>query len=611
MTVAEHTRSRTGGSQTPAQPISRHPFFPAIVALWFGALFGLGSLALRPALVEQLVLATHLDAVLPMAAPPLGATMRILLALAMTGLGGAIGFVIARRVAMPAANRVDPREAAAPEAPATGRRRSFTAQPDNTAPAALDPAILDVADLDPDGFDAAAPVAAAPAIPARESASGTFVTPPLAAADPVIEDEEPAACDDTVSLDHRLFESYARDVQAASEGEADVEVDAVVNAACSVDAAPGFALLDAPEGIEREAQVEPADAPAAPVHLIAGARISTAPLAELSPVELLERLAIAMARRREEDARLAQAEADAAAAARDEAIAVVAVEPVVIETAVAHADVSEADDVVLDAHVAVEPLPVAATHEPEPQPDIEPEPGFVPPPPVRFERLALRAVSFEPAQPVVSDAEPAEEEQAAAPEPAIEIEEPVALRVPAALRPVDPLAFDDEDDDALPGYIPPRHIGRAPDSFAPFAVPASLAATAAIEPDQVSVVAEQAAAWADDEIDDAAYALDETDIGDADQESDGEEETLDSGYSSLLSLSRPSAPRQSFIRIDEPDDAGEVRPMVVFPGAEPEAAAAPSAGPRLFDGPARGDAEDTERALRAALATLQRMSGAA
>ena len=89
-----HRKGGIGG-----QPIIRHPLFPAIVALWFGALLGVGSLALRPALLEALVLATGIDAVLPAAGPPLGITARLLLASALGLAGGAVGFVLARRFA--------------------------------------------------------------------------------------------------------------------------------------------------------------------------------------------------------------------------------------------------------------------------------------------------------------------------------------------------------------------------------------------------------------------------------------------------------------------------------------------------------------------------------
>ena len=99
-----------------------------------------------------------------------------------------------------------------------------------------------------------------------------------------------------------------------------------------------------------------------------------------------------------------------------------------------------------------------------------------------------------------------------------------------------------------------------------------------------------------------------------------------------------TSPRQPFVRIDEPeDDLADIEPVVIFPGqaggAAPFANPAPFGAPQpvaaapepvlpghRFDVPpvpataatARAvDPEETERALKSALATLQRMSGAA
>ncbi|MFM5907894.1 MAG: hypothetical protein ACKOPO_09975 [Novosphingobium sp.] len=83
-------------------PISRHPLFAPMVALWFGALFGLGSLAIRPTLLESAVLAMRLDLAIPAAAPPLGFTFRILFALTMFVMGAAIGYLLVRRMTRPA-----------------------------------------------------------------------------------------------------------------------------------------------------------------------------------------------------------------------------------------------------------------------------------------------------------------------------------------------------------------------------------------------------------------------------------------------------------------------------------------------------------------------------
>lgn len=94
--MAKHKRKPAKG-----KPITSHQLFPAVVALWFGALFGLGSLAVRPSLLEELVLKSRLDLVIPAAAPPLGVTARILVALILAALGAVIGIALARRITKP------------------------------------------------------------------------------------------------------------------------------------------------------------------------------------------------------------------------------------------------------------------------------------------------------------------------------------------------------------------------------------------------------------------------------------------------------------------------------------------------------------------------------
>ena len=80
-------------------PISVHPAFPGIVALWFAVLLGLGSTVVPVALLDRVVATTGLAAVLPAAAPPLGLTARALVAVAGAVAGALIGLAIARRVA--------------------------------------------------------------------------------------------------------------------------------------------------------------------------------------------------------------------------------------------------------------------------------------------------------------------------------------------------------------------------------------------------------------------------------------------------------------------------------------------------------------------------------
>lgn len=87
------------GKSASSQPISAHPAFPAIVALWFAALLGLGSLVLPIALFEKLASASGIASIMAAAEPPLGATARILLAALATFFGAAMGLFLARKIA--------------------------------------------------------------------------------------------------------------------------------------------------------------------------------------------------------------------------------------------------------------------------------------------------------------------------------------------------------------------------------------------------------------------------------------------------------------------------------------------------------------------------------
>lgn len=82
-----------------AAPVAAHRLFPAIVALWFAALLGIGSLVVPPEKLSALVSALGLPKLIHAAAPPLGFTARALLALVMAGVGVIAGLVIGLRVA--------------------------------------------------------------------------------------------------------------------------------------------------------------------------------------------------------------------------------------------------------------------------------------------------------------------------------------------------------------------------------------------------------------------------------------------------------------------------------------------------------------------------------
>lgn len=115
------------GKPIKRRPVSGHPLFPVVAALWFGALFGLGSLAIRPVLIESVVLQTGVDLIVPAMAPPLGVTARILIALLMASLGAALGAVLALKCKRPPPEMREPqrkRSAAMPNG-----RQGFTEVP--------------------------------------------------------------------------------------------------------------------------------------------------------------------------------------------------------------------------------------------------------------------------------------------------------------------------------------------------------------------------------------------------------------------------------------------------------------------------------------------------
>jgi len=610
-------------------PISRHPLFPAIVALWFGALFGVGSILINPQLIERAVVAAHIDSVIPMAAPPLGTTTRILLALALTGFGGLIGALLARRIARPKPEVVERRRGAASvssedrEAPtyppaattaqtgstaqaSAGRRRPLAISEEagdeevhEAAPVPGSRHILNLTDYDfdsnsrgnedarwtDDGFEVEDEFPA----PAHDEPIGEAGVPSFAqdrdtpfGAQVFVAEDSPARSEDMVEAPAKtegsLFAAYSNAIGAApvERDEGMLEIETVTPDAAteepamamaiesSADDVPTSEAHDAPlatedlEAVSHEASLQEAcPEEISPTSTASAAeRIASAELDTLSPVELLERLAIAMEQRR-------------------------AMEAAATRNVVAQVEPSQL--------MAPTPLPVEAE-----EPRIAPE-----------DFATTEADDAGPGQ----DAE--------------EIAPPPFARLPAALRPVE-LDYADHDDGELPGYIPPRHI----------ALPADQSAATIMGSDEHTV---SFGPVSDEE---ATVEAMDPDLSDAGEDED-DNGMLEAGYSSLLNLSKPLVAPAPFVRIEEPE-TGEIQPLVVFPGDEPassetgpfarpvevtEETAAPPAAPeasddRLFDAPAapegarpgsakRADAAETERALRAALATLQRMSGAA
>ena len=666
-------------------PVTKHPLFPAMVALWFGALFGLGSLAVRASLLESMVLSLSLDVLLPAAAPPLGMKFRLILALLLAAIGVALGAVLARRIARP-------RQVQAPRRRGIGSRMSGRQSRDDDLTGADDtatrrrpltvaedegydrhyeaaplpggsPAILDVTQMDisPTADQAlelreAEPLAAETEAPlaldafvieepvqsfgqageavvdpvfealpqATEPERQVFrpAEPELTAAPSPVEEPQPAVLNfhppvdaavppQEMPLDLLAEKEVAPAAQIPAEPEVDEYTQIVEQLRRVESPVDGHGEQSAPAQWTGEpplewtgeppvghVQSEPETAPledaidcepdqaqwsneplpvvppvllADPLPLVAaspaqapvGSRIETAELSTLSPVELIERLALAM-RQRAHQGQMPEA---------------------------------------LVAAVSSLASPFSASVA-DPAPETGRDMGDTP-------------VACQPDQPSEQDELVLEVLEEALPAP-------MPLALPSALRPIDFSDYvDDEDDiDHLP--LPPRS----------FAVPsAAIPAAVDLTPSEPEAVLAEAPVAA----------------------GDGESEVPEDSYSSLLELGRPAAARQDFVRIEEPEeDSATIEPVVIFPGhgaraglrfAAPDPAA-PASQPnpltvpadhvagaanadvpqlRRFDPPSavassgtsghvggiRQDPEEAQRALRSALATLQRMSGAA
>jgi hypothetical protein len=654
-------------------PVTKHPLFPAMVALWFGALFGLGSLAVRASLLESLVLSLSLDVLLPAAAPPLGMKSRLILALLLAAIGVAVGAMLARRIARPkpvetprkrgigarsAARQARAEAANAELEPSAPRRRALTIEAEEQSDFHYDgaplpgsaPSILDVTQIDLSSAPSEAPlhgaaepfdaVAAAPlahddfvAEEAQPDAPTSFeafaaaqietvpesgeapeidrqvfraAEPAPEFVQPIAEEPKPvvlnfhppvdvAAPAPEAPLDllceHEMVEAGASPVEAESDDYASMiealrKVETPAAPAWSpiapepIDSAPDDFAIKCESELEQVSSeplpivpqvllaeppaLESAAAPQALAETQPTRRIETAELAELSPVELIERLAQAM-RQRAHQGQMPSALVDAVAS-------LVAASPA--------AEVADAE---------VSPFAGFAA-------EIAPAPVFdaVVPQPEAPEELLLDS----------------EEPEA---EPEVSQSAPLRLELPAALRPID---FDDytDHDDSDDLAMPPRTFA-APKFTAPEAV-----------------------------LDLATPLSEESESG-----------VPEDSYSSLLELGRAAPTRQDFVRIEEPEaDDAEIEPVVIFPGhgarpgqrfAAPDPAYAAAPAPSAFDRPAQPDAasetgapqlrrfdapaavaspttsayaggirqdpDEAQRALRSALATLQRMSGAA
>lgn len=584
---------RKAGSGKPKQatPISSHRFFPAIVGLWFAALFGLGSLVLPAALFDKAASVSHIGALVPAMAPPLGLTARMLIALTAAVVGAMAGLWLARKVvaaqAVTPVRRRDP--AGSSRQPRneylydTGARRPLSASED-----------LDLDSLDSD---------AAPADDGNTNRRRGLATKEEGGLSDWLRPLSVALPGDGVGLDY-MHTSHIHGTRADRRNEA-LELDAFAVEEPEPAAQPAPAPFVAPE-----------PAPVVPQDLDAPTRFEPAPETAEQPQVFVA--PVSPRATREPTLRPFQENRE------DMTKPHLPFAPPV--TAPVHADEIPAGD--------MPEAPQAAAS----RPDL----------PIEQQELAaldigelserLRAAiaarrqqhmsaPFIADTPIAADGgvqsyfAPTASSAPLMPVAAAEECVPLTLAssIPAALRPID---FGEIDEDEDMASLSSLRLHTRP----------------AEEPEPQQVAARPLA---------QDYLLsDATDdeFGDDGYEAFEDEDEQDSAsYSSLLTMKNPFAAKAEYIRIDEPEpEYGEIEPAVVFPGqdarrkqvfaaaAEPnppaftrQDAPPPASGPlRPFDplpnaavgaAPAAEpvDPIETERALRAALATLQRMSGAA
>ena len=646
-----------------AQPITANPLFPAVVALWFGAAFGLGSLAVRPSLLEDLVLKSHIDLVLPAAAPPLGITARILLALVLAALGAVLGIILARRLTRTKPEAHERKRGARDLSAASPRVRNRDAHPDAPARRPIS-AHEELGDEEP--FEAARPAAGLLANRRRSLAISEdepdFVphdAAPLPGLDPVqpldlallaLPVDLPLAPQATyeaapASPAHSLDWTRPAPVPAAIE-PAPISAEAAHRDGRQVF---GMTPLPAPDTAPRQIFGVQAEADHVPQDFVkaAGFQTSVFDTAEPSPLfERAEEIVSAPAAAVEPEAPAATPAAQTvqpqiASPVAAEAAPVPA-EPLPSPSSLGMTDLAarladsmrrrreRAQGAAVPAASSAAPEAVAAAPVPTEfqtaaavLPKLPALPAAFTAPVGPQDAAEPVAVTFEP-EPVAADAiQPQAPGADAQPRFVPPVAEPkfapaAPMAMPAAMRPLALDAFLEDgtgfEDTSL---LPPRHFAMPlaaqtpPLTAAPFAAP--IAADVPGEPEPAVPA---------DEMEPAGEAS-LADVAD------------DNPYASLLGV---TPARQAHVRIDEPEPAAdaEIEPVVIFPGQTglvvPLTASATAVdaddevGFRRFDAPgsagqgqpvAGGTSaslippDEAAQALRAALSNLQRMSGAA
>jgi len=306
--------------------LAAHRLFPMFTALWCAALFGLGSLAISASALAWLVVMTGLPAIIPAAAPPLGFTARMALALFMALAGGAAGMMIGMAIQ----RRAPAREPAQTNTPPLRRTAGATAAAGPvSAPSSALPFTMPSAPLPAQEQPVST---AAPKVRARDAHPDAPPRRPLELTDDLAADPipgGPVADDLPISPAPQMADADpptrfpARVAAVSSDEAAAVDVPlAQEPILLSELAPPDLAEPDAPDASPSPAPLQEAAIDAARAaglldgDRLTGKLLTELPLDSLGMLQLIERLALALDARRSNRQSAPAGEAMAAPPAR-------------------------------------------------------------------------------------------------------------------------------------------------------------------------------------------------------------------------------------------------------------------------------------------------------
>lgn len=589
-------------------PISSHRAFPAVVALWFAALLGLGSLIVPVILFETLATSSGISSVIPAAAPPLGTTARLAIAAVAAIIGAAAGIFIARKVA--AAQSPAPTDRSAKfvnndDASDHNQKRPISAR-EELGSDYLDEPIADVDqstnsfgggrrrslavtdESGPSEFLETVPLPGGDIVfdaPSDDVHEDALHDDPVGhVEDDLVDDDGPLVLGD-LDLTEAVSDTDASNTdrpEAAFLSQADDMASSIPADVSNTESAADVQTFNEPANqvaAEQPAQLSPREELAAMTNRFANpspitaaddtrpfaqpqeaaqaletdaamsgnSPVSDRALDELGMVELVERFALALQNQK--------AQQTAATATTEEPVSAAPYNPF-------GANIPDAADIQPPVFRRSNPAP--ATPEP----------------------LTLDTVATEPAAAATAPAEPSFAEAAMG-------------KVPSGMKPFGFDDFDDEEDEDSFSDVSDLGLSLSVPS-APFGQPDQHEVPAAPEP----VGAESA-----------------------------EQEEVADDFSSLLAMKSSLGNNHEFVRVDaDLDTPTPADPGVVFPGQTDNTAASsggkkpsiafpepePAPAPRAFDAPPgmqpqsrQSNNGETERALKEALEKLQKMSGAA